>query len=98
MARDLRKWKRELLAKGSDVAAQLEALLAGKNVDLAGVPELGTDDKEIRLRRFLEMIDRGIKRAGTEKFGRCGVCGEEIPAAVLDERPWTERCARHAET
>ena len=92
----LREWKRRLLARGGDIARQLEELLAGKEVDLAGVPEAGTADKELRLRRFLELIDRGIKRADTGRFGRCSVCGEALPAAVLDERPWTERCAQHA--
>ena len=92
----VREWKRRLLAKGTDVAKQLEDVLAGKDVDFAGIPELGTADNELRLRRFLELIDRGIKRADTGRFGRCAVCGEELPPAVLDERPWTERCSTHA--
>lgn len=93
----VREWKRKLLAKGGEIARQLEDLLAGKDVDLsAGIPEFGTTDKELRLRRFLDSIDRGIKRADTGRFGRCAVCGVDIPAAVLDERPWTERCAEHA--
>ena len=92
----LLKWKRELLAKGGQVAQLLEELLSGKDVDLGqGIPELGAEDKELRLRRFLEMIDRGIKRAGSDRFGRCAVCGEALPQAVLDQQPWTERCARH---
>ena len=94
--RDVRKWKRDLLAKGAEVAALLEQVLSGKDVELdAGIPELGATDKELRLRRFLELIDRGIKRAGTGRFGRCAVCGVELPGEVLDERPWTERCAQH---
>ena len=92
----VRAWKRALLAKGADVARLLEEILSGKEVDLdAGIPQLGADDKELRLRRFLELIDRGIKRAGTDRFGRCAVCGEALPPAVLDEQPWTERCAAH---
>ena len=95
----VREWKRRLLAKGGEVAKQLEDLLAGKDVDLsAGIPEFGTTDKELRLRRFLDLIDRGIKRADTGRFGRCAVCGESLPPAVLDERPWTERCTQHATT
>ena len=92
----LRERKRRLLAKGGEIAKQLEDLLAGKEVDLAGVPELATADRELRLRRFLDLIDRGIKRADAGRFGRCAVCGEPIPGEVLDERPWTERCAQHA--
>jgi hypothetical protein len=94
----IRAWKRALLAKGADVARMLEAILAGKEVDLgAGIPELGASDKELRLRRFLELIDRGIMRADAGGFGRCGVCGESIEASVLDEAPWTDRCAKHAQ-
>ena len=93
---DIRSWKRALLAKGADVAKLLEELLAGKDVNLdQGIPVLGTEDKELRLRRFLELIDRGIKRAETGRFGRCAVCGMAIPPAALDEQPWTERCAAH---
>jgi hypothetical protein len=91
----VRVWKRALLAKGSDVAALLEQVLSGKEVELAGIPELGANDKELRLRRFLELIDRGIKRAETNRFGRCAVCGDALLAAVLDEQPWTDRCAAH---
>ncbi len=90
------QWKRKLLAKGGEVARLLEQVLSGKEVDLGqGIPELGATDKELRLRRFLAQIDRAIKRAKDDRFGRCAVCGDPLPQAVLDERPWTERCARH---
>jgi RNA polymerase-binding transcription factor DksA len=90
-------WKRQLLRKGGEVAQALESLLAGKDVDVPQLPGSNRveDDKELRLRRFLELIDRGIKSAGSPRFGRCGVCGDALPAAVLDETPWLERCAGH---
>ena len=92
----LRSWKRALLAKGAGIAALLEQLLSGKEVDLgAGIPELGATGKEQRLRRFLELIDRGVKRASTDRFGRCAVCGDALLQAVLDAQPWTERCLLH---
>ena len=92
----VRAWKRALLAKGADVAGLLQQVLDGKDVDLgAGIPELGATDKELRLRRFLELIDRNIKRTENGRFGRCAVCGDPIPAAVLDEAPCTERCEKH---
>ena len=95
----VRGWKRLLLAKGSEIAARLEQLLSGKEVDLSGgipPPLLPADDPELRLRRFLEQIDRGIKRAATDRFGRCAVCGDALAAVLLDEAPWTERCGAHA--
>ena|SRR5258708_31700477 len=92
----VRAWKRALLAKGTEVAVLLEQILSGKEVELdAGIPELGASDKELRLRNFLELIDRAIKRAETSRFGRCTVCDAALSQAVLDEQPWTERCARH---
>ena len=54
-----------------------------------------SDDAEQRLRLFLDRIDRGIKAAGTESFGRCRVCKTPLPAASLDETPWLERCNLH---
>ena len=92
----LRAWKRALLAKGADINSLLEQLLSGKEVDLGqGIPQLGAGDKELRLRRFLELIDRAIQRTATDRFGRCAVCGGALLQAVLDEQPWTERCALH---
>jgi hypothetical protein len=91
----VRGWKRALLGKGQDVARLLEEMLAGKEVDLGGVPLLAASDEEQRLRQFLDLIDRGIKRTGTDKYGRCAVCGDALAAAVLDEQPWSERCAAH---
>ena len=96
----LAQWRRRLLAKGGEVAKALEELLAGKEVDLGAAlaPGKPADDPELRLRGFLERIDRGIKRSRTDRFGRCGVCGAALPAHALDEVPWTERCAQHPES
>ncbi len=80
-----------LLRKGAEVAKKLEDLLAHKEVDLSqgilgsAVPD---HDDALRLRRFLELIDRRIKAA---RFGRCTVCEERLPEATLDETPWLER-------
>ena len=89
--------KKTLLAKGQEVAAKLEALLNHKEVDLTqGIPfKDPNEDPEVRLRRFLEQIDRAIKAFGTERFGRCTGCGEPIAEGTLNERPWTERCPLH---
>lgn len=93
----LQRRKRRLLAKGSDVAKQLETLMNGLEVDLLNLPppRLPDEDPLLRLRRFLDIIDRGIKACGTPAFGRCRTCGVPLDAAVLDEAPWTERCPAH---
>ncbi len=93
----MEKLKRRLLAKGAAVAKQLEDLLAGLEVDLSNLPspKLPDEDPILRLRRFLDLIDRAIKAFGTDRFGRCAVCGAPIAAAVLDQAPWTDRCPAH---
>ena len=90
-------WKRVLLAKGSEIALRLEALLSKKEVKLSDLPppKRPDEDPEVRLRRFLEQLDRGIKSFGTERYGRCAVCGERLAAAALGETPWLETCPRH---
>jgi RNA polymerase-binding transcription factor DksA len=40
--------------------------------------------------RALELIEAGT-------YGRCDVCGETIPAARLEARPYTARCVAHAD-
>lgn len=89
-------WRPALLRKGKDVADLLEALLSGKEVNLASIPAGGADDEEQRLRDFLAQIDRAIKAFGTDAYGRCSRCGVELPAAALGERPWLADCGGHS--
>ena len=90
-------WKRTLLAKGSEIASRLEALLSKKEVKLNDLPppKKPGEDPELRLRRFLEQLDRGIKSFGSERFGRCLVCSAPIAEAALQETPWLESCPKH---
>ena len=90
-------WKRALLAKGSEIALRLDALLSKKEVKLTDLapPKRPDEDPELRLRRFLEQLDRMIKSFGTERYGRCAVCGAALAVAALGETPWLETCPRH---
>jgi DnaK suppressor protein len=40
----------------------------------------------------LAEIDLSLRRMETGEYGICGVCGENIPVARLNEIPWTRRC------
>src|SRR5437773_12014933 len=91
-------WKSALLHKGQDVADLLEALLSGKEVDLDSlpVPLTGDQDPELRLRNFLEQIDRAIKAFDTDAYGRCERCGVDLDRRELQDRPWLATCHEHA--
>lgn len=90
-------WKSALLHKGQDVADQLEALLAGKEVNLSDLPApTPGESPEQRLRRFLDLIDRAIKAFDTDAFGRCEVCGVDLSRTALAEQPWLASCPAHA--
>ena len=91
-------WKSALLHKGQDVADLLEALLSGKEVDLTSlpVPLRPDEDPELRLRRFIEQIDRAIKAFDTDAFGRCERCGVDLDRAALRQQPWLATCPVHA--
>ena len=91
-------WKSALLHKGQDVADLLEALLSGKEVDLGSLPvPSGPDqDSELRLRNFLEQIDRAIKAFGTDAYGRCQHCGVDLDRVALQQQPWLATCGAHA--
>ena len=91
-------WKSALLHKGQDVADLLEALLSGKEVDLGSLPvPFGPgQDPELRLRDFLDQIDRAIKIFDTDDYGRCPLCGVDLDRTALQQQPWLSTCSVHA--
>jgi RNA polymerase-binding transcription factor DksA len=94
-SREVEAFRRRLLAKGKELAARLEQILSGKNVDLLALAEMKPkrgESREDRLRRFLGLVDRGIKRARSGGFGECLDCGEALGRPTLEAAPWTERC------
>ena len=76
----------------------LEAVLSGKEVDLSSLPvPVGPNqDPELRLRNFLDQIDRAIQMFDTDSFGRCQVCGIDLDRAALQQQPWLATCSVHA--
>jgi RNA polymerase-binding transcription factor DksA len=91
-------WKSALLHKGQDVAELLDAVLSGKDVDLGSLPvTFGPDqDPELRLRNFLEQIDRAIQAFDTDAYGRCQFCGVDLDRRALQQQPWLATCPVHA--
>jgi RNA polymerase-binding transcription factor DksA len=91
-------WKSALLHKCQDVADLLEAALEGKEVDLVSLPVPSGPDQDpvLRIRQFLDQIDRAIKRFDTDDFGRCEVCGVDLDRAALQRQPWLATCSAHS--
>jgi len=46
--------------------------------------------------QHLTEIDAALERIADGSYGRCEVCGEEIPAARLEARPTARTCVQHA--
>jgi RNA polymerase-binding transcription factor DksA len=91
-------WKSALLHKGQNVADLLEEVLSCKDLDLASLPvPFGPgQDPELRLRNFLEQIDRAIKALDTDAYGRCQLCGVDLDRVALQQQPWLATCPVHA--
>lgn len=49
--------------------------------------QLGVIAEEAR--RALALLEEG-------SYGRCEVCGADIPAGRLEVRPWSTRCVQHS--
>ncbi|WP_310205133.1 TraR/DksA C4-type zinc finger protein [Paenarthrobacter nitroguajacolicus] len=44
----------------------------------------------------LEQVRAALERIADGSYGRCQVCGTDIPEARLEARPWTPFCVEHA--
>jgi RNA polymerase-binding transcription factor DksA len=44
----------------------------------------------------LAQIEAALARIDAGTYGRCDVCGEDIPEGRLEARPWTPYCIRHS--
>lgn len=45
----------------------------------------------------LDEVDRALEKVDAGTFGVCDICGEPIPTARLEARPFTARCVAHAD-
>ena len=45
---------------------------------------------------ILAEIRRARQRVADGTYGQCEVCGEPIPEARLEARPWAVRCVQHS--
>lgn len=93
--------RRGLLQRGQQLATRLAEILAGKarEVDLAALKLKPGKRPEEALREALDAVEarRRLLVAGDERYGNCDVCGVELGLAALEEMPWADRCAAHAD-
>ncbi|HEY5945664.1 MAG TPA: hypothetical protein VIV40_09245 [Kofleriaceae bacterium] len=92
--------RRALLRRGHTLATLLADVLAGKQPPslaalLAQKPGIRPEEA---LRLALDQIEsrRKLLDAEDDRFGRCDVCSTDLGIASLDEMPWADRCATHA--
>jgi RNA polymerase-binding transcription factor DksA len=90
---ELARLRRRLLAKGRELAEILAELMAGQSPGAADLLDAEPGETKIeKVRRYLDLVDRAIKRVPAGKYGTCIECGRPLPRALLSEIPWTERC------
>ena len=94
--------RRDLVKRGSVLATRLSEVLAGKQspaITAMLMAKPGLRPEEV-VRLAIDQIEgrRALLDAGDDRFGRCDVCGIEIPEAALRDMPWADRCQQHAAT
>ncbi|WP_395072060.1 TraR/DksA family transcriptional regulator [Gracilimonas sp.] len=45
-------------------------------------------------KKELQKLERALENSGTDKFGICTKCGDEIPFGRLEYMPYTTRCVK----
>ncbi len=96
----MKRLRATLMARGQVLATLLSQVMAGKlpaELDLVpGKPGLRPEEK---LRAALDALEkrRVLIDADDDGYGRCDICHTDLGLAALDEMPWADRCAAHAD-
>ena len=67
----------------------------GEGTSMA-VDRLAAVSTQESLLATLEEVRRARARIADGTYGTCEVCGEPIPEARLEVRPWSNRCVEHS--
>ena len=67
----------------------------GEGTSMA-VDRLAAVSTQEHLLTILDEVRRARRRVGDGTYGTCEVCGEPIPEARLEARPWANRCVAHS--
>jgi DnaK suppressor protein len=67
----------------------------GEGTSMA-VDRLAAVSTQEHLLAMLDDVRRARRRISDGTYGTCDVCGEPIPDARLEARPWSTRCVAHS--
>ena len=67
----------------------------GEGTSMA-VDRLAAVSAQEHLLAILDDVRRARRRIVEGTYGTCEVCGEPIPEARLEARPWANRCVAHS--
>lgn len=86
--------KRQLLKKGAEINEKLTQLMNGLNPSMHDILSGGSpgETKIEKLRRWLELVDKQIKRIGRGEYGTCVQCSEALTFEGLSQVPWADTC------
>jgi len=92
------RWRRRTLEKLGGVCDGIARLKAGEAATLATIPVPGGGgdapvDPLARLEWYKDRLNATLRALADGSHGRCGACGEPIPAEQLDGLPWADVCA-----
>ncbi|MCQ2577620.1 MAG: TraR/DksA family transcriptional regulator [Treponema sp.] len=83
-----------LASQNDDMKDLVKTVESGDEVDVASdaidrtlLTSLGSQDA-----KRLQMIDNALERIYTGKYGKCVVCGKEIPVERLEALPYSLMC------
>ncbi|WP_296137105.1 TraR/DksA C4-type zinc finger protein [uncultured Tessaracoccus sp.] len=107
---DLDEIADELEQKASDLRARIAELTRVVNADetisfgkrigdgtTQAIQQMADTAAAESLHATLLEVEAAQQRLADGTFGRCTVCGKEIPAGRLEFRPWAATCVEHAD-
>ncbi len=96
---DKRAQLEDQLASMSKLPDENGSISFGKRVGEGtsqAVERLSAVPAHAKLQQMLADVERAEAKIADGSYGRCDVCGDVIPEARLEARPWATRCLAHA--
>jgi len=87
------------LAELTKPPSELGSISFGKRIGEGtsmAVDRLAAVSTQESLLATLDEVRRARRRIAEGTYGTCEVCGEPIPEARLEARPWANRCIEHS--